>query len=277
MALTRAANCGLDKQLYTSQFRNNEVAAGISTAFLIITSLLYGYNIIRCSLQIVAQRNATPDPKPKKADLAVNPLSAFLASAVGLVLIFGTWPQPLEGAGLLVIALAQASVLGWQDHDTEWRAIPEKLPDVAAVVVAAYALYDSRNRYTEISGNEFFQLHDPVNDAMIAGFLTAVGFAIRLAQQVLVAMAKDSTREKLVVRICSAFFVASQCTTFGLALWFGISTIPNGCVVFNTTKISALVALGFGLIYSAVIALWSSLAERVSVSGQPQVELAQLG
>ena len=266
MVLARAADCGLDRQQYPSQFRINELAAGLSTAFLIFASLLYLWNIGCRAYQIVSRTRPAANTvlKPKRPDLAVNPLSALLASVVGLVLIFGTWPQPLEGAGLLVVVLAQASVLGWQNQHLKWKKeIPEKLPDVAAVIVAAYALYDARNKYIETTGNDFSSRHDPISAVLLTYALTGAGCLIGMFQQVLVALAKTPLRKQLVLRICSVLFVAIHFITFARALYFGINTIPDGCHVFNMTKISALVASGLSLAYSAGIGLWRSLADTV--------------
>jgi hypothetical protein len=106
------------------------------------------------------------------------------------VLILATtapWPQPLEGAALLVVVFAQASVLWWQDHDPEntLKDLIEKIPDVAAVVVGAYALGDARNKYIDktIPRKEFSTFHDPNSQMFVAYALTGVGFVIGVYQE----------------------------------------------------------------------------------------------
>jgi hypothetical protein len=118
-AMSRASDCGLDQSLYPSQFFFNEVATNLATAFIIITGFVYLWDIIYLLLSRPPPSPGQQDRPEKhgRCDFAANIFSGFLASVVGIVLIFGTWPQPLEGAALLVVVLAQASVLGWQDHD----------------------------------------------------------------------------------------------------------------------------------------------------------------
>lgn len=132
--------------------------------------------------------------------MAVNPLSALLAAVIGLVFVFATstpWPQPLEAAGLLLIVLAQASVLGWQDHDHESLAtdLAEKFPDVLSVIVSAYALGDARNKYIELTCNEFQVLHDPWNMMIIAYALTGAGTIAGVIQEVWISKHRDDDEE----------------------------------------------------------------------------------
>jgi hypothetical protein len=184
--MSRASDCGLDQSLYPSQFFFNEVATNLATAFIIITSIIYCWNI----LYLLFSNPGTPTQRPEKyvrCDFAANILSGFLASVVAIVLIFGTWPQPLEGAALLVVVLAQASVLGWQDHDPRnfGKDLLEKLPDVAAVIVAAYALGNARDTYEQVSGNTFFHNHDPDNQMIIAYVLIGTGSLLGFVQEVM--------------------------------------------------------------------------------------------
>lgn len=204
--MSRSANCGLDEALYPSEFYFNEVATNLATTFVVVTFLFYCWNIGCIIFQIT-----TSQPKPaqhERPNLAVNPLSALLAAIVGIVLILATWPQPLEGAALVVVVLAQASVLGWQDHDDDpnhnhhkfgkhlMKHLVEKLPDVAAVVVAAYALGDARNRYIETHpGHEFFHAHDPNVQMIIAYVLTGTGSVVGFVQEVLITLQSSSTRK----------------------------------------------------------------------------------
>lgn len=105
-----------------------------------------------------------------------------MAPVVAIVLDFGTWPQPLDGAALLVVVLAQASVLGWQDHDPRnfVKDLLEKLPDVAA-----YALGNARDTYEQVSGNTFYHDHDPGNRMIIAYALISAGSVIGLMQEIM--------------------------------------------------------------------------------------------
>jgi hypothetical protein len=196
--MSRAANCGLDESLYPSEFYFNEVATNLASTFVAITLIFYIWNIGCTSFQIKrpAQRQ-----RHERPHLAVNPLSALLAAVVGIVLILATWPQPLEGAALLVVVLAQASVLGWQDQDVApnhnyrsfWKHLVEKLPDVLAVVVAAYALGDARKKYVELTGNEFYDDHDPNIQMIIAYVLIGTGSVVGVVQEVLIKVQSSST------------------------------------------------------------------------------------
>ena len=121
-------NCNQTKRDYASQRRFNEIGADLATASTITTCLVYGWNTF-CLFYITPntprprQQRQQRQPRHLRRELAVSPISALLASAVGIVLIFAVCPQPFEGAALLVVALAQASVLDWQDHDpqTSWK------------------------------------------------------------------------------------------------------------------------------------------------------------
>lgn len=39
----------------------------------------------------------------------------------------------------------------------------------------------------------------------------------------------------------------------GIAIGFGATTIPDGCVVFNITKLFAIITLGTGVFYSLLL------------------------
>lgn len=196
--MSRAANCGSPNP---SQFHFNEVSAGFAIAFTIITSLYYIWN----GISIALSRNPEGGSRPEKTDrseVTINPLSGLLASAVGIVLIFAAWPQPLEGAATLVMVLAQASVLGWQDHDpvSFWKDMFEKLPDVLAVIVAAYALGDARKKYQEATGNSFKDTHDPATEMILAYILTAAGAILGGLQEYF--FTKDDIKTATQQRIC---------------------------------------------------------------------------
>nr|OQO25741.1 hypothetical protein B0A51_10205 [Rachicladosporium sp. CCFEE 5018] len=262
MGLPRSANCGLDQQQYPSQFRYNEIAAALSIFFLIIVSLVLLWNIYHRLRQIFTQRQliGSTGARQKEPILAVSPLSALLASVIGIVLIFGTWPQPLQGAGLLVIVLAQVSVLGSQDHSLKWKNLIDRVLEVLAVIVTAYGLQDAGNKYTETYGNGFYTWHDPSRSAETAYGLIGSGFLICVVQQVLVTRSQWARHRRLVLKVCSALFVGVQTATFILAAYIGAHAIPDGCVVFNATKVTALVASGLSLAYSIAIAVWRSCA-----------------
>jgi hypothetical protein len=200
--MSRAANCGLDQQLYPSQFYLNEVATNLATGFIVLTSLFYIINITALFLQVsAAQPHTQRQRKHTRSDLTVNSLSALLAAVFGIVVILATWPQPLEGAALLVIVLAQASVLGWQNHDPErcFKDLVEKIPDVAAVAVAAYALGDGRQKYLELNPeNEFIYSPDPKYQMIFAFVLTGAGAITGVAQEILVSnVASPATKKKI--------------------------------------------------------------------------------
>jgi hypothetical protein len=55
------------------------------------------------------------------------------------------------------------------------------------------------------------------------------------------------------VIISSVLFLALQIATSTASIRFGASTVPDGCDVFNVTKISAMVTLGLGVFYSGAI------------------------
>ncbi|KAJ5369965.1 uncharacterized protein N7496_006057 [Penicillium cataractarum] len=168
-----------------SQFHFNEVAAALATAFSLLTLLFYIWNI-GCLISSTPQTHNSPRPhKRERHEIAINPLSGLIAAVLGIVLIFATWPQPLEGASLLVVLLAQASVLGWQDHDPDsiCKDLVEKVPDVLAVIVAAYALGDARKKYQDATGNTFMEKHDPRTEMILAYVLTAAGAVLGFFQE----------------------------------------------------------------------------------------------
>lgn len=268
--MSRAANCGLDKSLFPSEFHFNEVATNLATSFLVITILFYIWNI-GCLVFYTP-----PDPparaRRQQPGLAVNPLSALLAAVCGLVLIFATWPQPIEGAALLVVVLAQASTLGWQDHNPEHflSGLVEKVPDVLSVIVTAYALGDVRKKYMELTGNTFYPNHDPKNQMIIAYFLAGAGFIGGFVQEMLISIEtfNDGTIRTLshvdcsvifahvytyIGMGCSFMFLVIHAATTAAAIRFGATTIADGCPIFNTTKICAMVTLGLGAFYSLTI------------------------
>lgn len=188
--MSQAAECGLAHQLYPSQFYLNEVATNTGTAFLILTAIFYAYNIgIHFHQIFTAPPHHRRQRRHYRAELTVAPLSTLLAAAAVIIVIFATWPQPLEGAALVTMVLAQASALGWQDHDPErmWKDLFEKVPDVLAVVAAAYALGDGRKRYLELNpDNGFYFFHDPQNHMIFAYALTGACAVIGVTQEILV-------------------------------------------------------------------------------------------
>lgn len=266
--MTRAADCGF---AFPSQRKLNVVASGLAIGFTCLVSIYYSWNIISLSTQLVfAKAQHRRRAKGLRPEININPLSTLLAAVFAVVVIHATWPQPPEGAGLLLNVLAQVSVLGWQDHDPEklFKDLFEKLPDVAALIVAAYALGDARQKYQEQSGHEFLSKHDPKNPMMVAYFLTGFGAILGLVQQLMV-NGRDEHRQKTIRKLFHkpitqapadrnphivkwfslAFFVVE--IAHGLAaIIFGTFTTAGGCAVFNATKICAMVTLGFGIIYS---------------------------
>lgn len=197
--MSQAAKCGLIRQLYPSQFKLNEIASHLASAFILFTALYYIVNVYGCFHQFfTAPPNQPRRRKHNRPDLNIAPLSTLLAAAAGTVIIFATWPQPLEGAALLVMVLAQVSALGWQDHDPEtlWKDLIEKLPDVLGVVAVAYALSDGRKRYLELSGNEFYFYHDPQNQVIFAYALTGACALIGVSQDIMIALFAEGPARK---------------------------------------------------------------------------------
>jgi hypothetical protein len=204
--MSQAADCGLDEQLFPSQFQLNRIATILASVSLAIAIFVYVWNfgdivrILLCGredgrkmriLFFSRGDGKLKRPKHERHAIPVDSLSALLASVTGIVLILATWPQPLEAAGLLVMMFAGASVLGWQERECEntWRSFLEKLLDVAAVVVGIYALDDARNRYMETSNNGFIYEHDPLRQIKIASCLTGIGLLFGFAQ--VIAYKKD--------------------------------------------------------------------------------------
>jgi hypothetical protein len=228
--------CGLEEP----QLHLFEVTAGLGTASAAILSVIYVWNVVcliirgrrhrtrrsrtsrprtqqhrtqrsrtqRSRTQQPPSQSPKRAPKPGKYDAPVNPLSGFLASVIAIVLIVSTGnsvilPQPLESTALLVTMLAQVSVLGWQDHNPgkRLRGLVDKLADVAAVIVTAYALNDARNKYINSTGNEFYTLHDPNDQVIVTYVLSGIGCAVGLVQIYLLAACGNKQHQKYVCKL----------------------------------------------------------------------------
>lgn len=158
----------------------NKEAAVVATASLVVTILVYGWNIW-------CLRTFTFPGPDQKNNLPINAMSGVLASVIRFVLIFATtWPQPIEGAAMLLIVLAHASVLGWQDHDPEdiKKDLIEKLPDVIAVVIATFALQDTVKRNVEDRTQDWWPQHDPKIQEITSYAFVALGCALGIGQLV---------------------------------------------------------------------------------------------
>lgn len=162
----------------------------VSIIFVLITAAFYTFNAISSICQIRdAERPARRRRRHERPELSTNPLSTWLAAAFGVVIIFATWPQSLEGATLLVAVLAQASLLGWHDHDPDKlvKDLTEKMPDVAAVIVATYALGFGREEYLKDNPNDQFKFtHDPKYQMIAVYVCTGTGAVVGIIQQLLV-------------------------------------------------------------------------------------------
>lgn len=55
------------------------------------------------------------------------------------------------------------------------------------------------------------------------------------------------------MKVCSVIFLVVQVGLVISAIIFGKNTLPEGCEIFNTAKICAMVTLGVGLVYSLAI------------------------
>lgn len=208
--------CRASATAFPSQWHMNVISAYIGTAFLVLTAIYYFWNTCWTLRDTIWRTNDRTRPKANNRwEWTVNPLSGLLASVVAVALILAAWPQPIEAAALLVFALAQAGVLGWQDHDPESlpKDMAANLPDVAAVVVSSYALFDVRTRYLETpqssacdichgkSKINTFQLeHDSLHQLEAVWAVTFAAVFLSVAQELLFVVGVWSTRKN---RICA--------------------------------------------------------------------------
>ena len=174
---------------FPKDFYYNKLAAIVASVFLGLTGGFYVWNM-SCLLWLFFSEKfcanpIQPQPKRHRHDFAISPLSAILASVIGFVLIFATWPQPFEAAAMLVVVLAQASVLDWQDHDSDsyWKYFFEKAPDVAAVCVGVGAFYALEEFDVD---KPWFSDHNPKHEVIIAYTLAGVGSLIGILQELLI-------------------------------------------------------------------------------------------
>ncbi|KAK4947837.1 hypothetical protein LTR10_013345 [Elasticomyces elasticus] len=120
------------------------------------------------------------------------------------------------------------------------------------MVVAAYTLGDAREKHQEQSGNTFYSKHDPMNQMIIAYFLTGFGVVLGLVQQFVVTGMEEQRQRNVLKWSSFAFFVVQ--IAYGVtAIVFGTYTVADGCAIFNATKICAMVTLVFGFVYSFIL------------------------
>ena len=78
-----------------------------------------------------------------------NLLSGLLVSMVTISVIKGTYPQAIEATCVLVLALSQASALGWFDFDRvggKMEITSIKVPDMVALGLNLWVLKDAHDK-----------------------------------------------------------------------------------------------------------------------------------
>ena len=78
-----------------------------------------------------------------------NFLSGLLVSMVTISVIEGTYPQAIEATCVVVLALSQASALGWFDYDLEggkMEITAIKVPDLVALGLNLWVLKDAHDK-----------------------------------------------------------------------------------------------------------------------------------
>ncbi|KAI4164611.1 MAG: hypothetical protein LQ342_001925 [Letrouitia transgressa] len=95
---------------------------------------------------------AQPTHDPPEQILKANLLSGLLASMVTISLTWGDYPQAIEATFSLVLALSQASALGWFDFRPDAKKkliVSTKVPDVLAVSLSLWALRRAQTAYID--------------------------------------------------------------------------------------------------------------------------------
>jgi hypothetical protein len=102
---------------------------------------------------------ATPpyDSRIYSQFIQANLLSGLLVSLLVIVSPYSTFPQPIEATFSVVLALSQASALGWLDFppDAAFRDVfCTKLPDVFALGLTLWAAWEAQETYFNAPGHD---------------------------------------------------------------------------------------------------------------------------
>lgn len=118
--------------------------------------IIFGVSIAVCFWYILASfeahRRTLRFPGPTTQYLQANLLSGALVSLVAITLLYTTFPQPIEATLSVILALSQASALGWLDFppDARFRDVfCTKPPDLFALGLTLWAAWDAKEKYFE--------------------------------------------------------------------------------------------------------------------------------
>lgn len=145
--------CPTDAQKATPEYRSNTIALWI----------IFGVSIFVLIWYIAASHEART--KVRRCGVAgvrntqwfqANLLSGMLVSLLVVSILYTSFPEPIEATFVVVLALSQASALGWLDFPPGaefWDVFCTKLPDVFALGLTLWAVWDAMERYFEANGN----------------------------------------------------------------------------------------------------------------------------
>lgn len=153
--------CPKDNEKDTPEYKSNVISLWIIFVISIIVCLWH----IMGSVEAFKRSHQSKDEERKyKQFFQANLLSGVLVSMVAISLPFTTFPQPIEATLSVILALSQASALGWLDFPPNAEILEivyTKLPDVVALGVTLWVAWDVIETYFETNGNRNHE-HPPL-------------------------------------------------------------------------------------------------------------------
>lgn len=96
--------------------------------------------------------------------IQANLLSGLLVTMIAISLLFTSFPESIEATLVVILALSQASALGWLDFppNAKFRDVfCTKLPDVFALGLTLWAAWEAKETYFETHSRDTMVFPDP--------------------------------------------------------------------------------------------------------------------
>lgn len=122
------------------------IATSVTTAWYILCVILVVHDHYLDTL--APRRKADNSNRTSKGPVRTSAISGFLAIATAFIFPFIKTKEVQEEGGVLVLLLAQASVLGYLDLESGWE-LSGKAWDVAGVVLTAVLTLEAAEHYKE--------------------------------------------------------------------------------------------------------------------------------
>jgi hypothetical protein len=145
--------CPTHAQKATPEYRSNTIALWI--IFGVSIFVLIWYIAASDEARTKVRRCGVPEIRNVQWFQA-NLLSGMLVSLLVVSILYTSFPEPIEATFVVVLALSQASALGWLDFPPGaefWDVFCTKLPDLFALGLTLWAVWDAMERYFEANGN----------------------------------------------------------------------------------------------------------------------------